>query len=92
MVHPLEPVGFYVKKTYNFSRHLNAMVIQWAAAALRQQLLRGRVGDASSKLPADLVVLGTHGRIGLGRLVLGSVAETVMHQSACSVLVIRLKQ
>ena len=38
--------------------------------------------------PVDLVVLGTHGRSGLDRLVLGSVAATVARKAPCSVLLI----
>ena len=38
--------------------------------------------------PVDLVILGTHGRGGLDRLVLGSVASTVARKAPCSVLVI----
>ena len=38
--------------------------------------------------PADLVILGTHGRGGLDRLVLGSVASAVARKAPCSVLVI----
>lgn len=38
--------------------------------------------------PADLLILGTHGRGGMDRLVLGSVASTVARKAPCSVLVI----
>jgi nucleotide-binding universal stress UspA family protein len=38
---------------------------------------------------ADLVVLGTHGRTGLARAAFGSVAETVMRESAVPVLAVR---
>jgi universal stress protein E len=38
--------------------------------------------------PADLVVLGTHGRGGFDRLMLGSVAATVARRAPCSVLLI----
>jgi nucleotide-binding universal stress UspA family protein len=38
----------------------------------------------------DLVVMGTHGRTGLERLLMGSVAEKVMRESPCSVLVVKL--
>lgn len=37
----------------------------------------------------DLVVIGTHGRSGLGRLALGSVAEGVVRSAGCPVLVVR---
>lgn len=37
----------------------------------------------------DLVVVGTHGRKGLRRLVLGSVAGRVVQEAACEVLVVR---
>jgi nucleotide-binding universal stress UspA family protein len=33
--------------------------------------------------------IGTHGRTGLRRLLLGSVARNVLHHAACSVLVVR---
>src|SRR5919198_2663943 len=37
----------------------------------------------------DLIVLGTHGRTGLGRLLMGSVAEQVVRQAACPVLTVK---
>jgi nucleotide-binding universal stress UspA family protein len=46
--------------------------------------------SASVNLPADLVVVGTHGRSGLTRLALGSVAEAVVRGARCSILVVRL--
>ena len=38
---------------------------------------------------ADLIVLGTHGRSGLGRLLMGSVAEKVMRRAECLVLTVK---
>ena len=38
----------------------------------------------------DLIVMGTHGRTGVERLVLGSVAEKVLRDASCSVLVAKL--
>jgi nucleotide-binding universal stress UspA family protein len=43
-------------------------------------------------LEADVVILGTHGRSGIRRLVLGSVAETVVRRAPCPVLVVRKKE
>lgn len=39
--------------------------------------------------PADLIVIGTHGRSGLSRLLLGSVAEGVVRSASVPVLLIR---
>lgn len=36
--------------------------------------------------PVDLVVLGTHGRTGLARLVMGSTAEAIVRRASCPVL------
>ncbi|MBN2318884.1 MAG: universal stress protein [Acidobacteria bacterium] len=46
--------------------------------------------SAASKLPAQLLVVGTQGRTGVSRIALGSVAEAVVHAAPCSVLVVRL--
>jgi nucleotide-binding universal stress UspA family protein len=40
-------------------------------------------------LPCDLIVMGTHGRTGLGRLLQGSVAEAVLRQAPCPVLAVK---
>ncbi len=45
--------------------------------------------QAARELGAELVVVGTHGRTGLGRLALGSVAAVVVRKAPCSVLVAR---
>jgi nucleotide-binding universal stress UspA family protein len=55
-------------------------------------------GDAASvitqmanDLLADLIVVGTHGRKGVERMVMGSVAEEVVRRAGCPVLVARAK-
>ncbi len=47
------------------------------------------IARVASRLPADLVVMVTHGRRGLARLVEGSVAEKVLRSAPCPVLAIR---
>jgi nucleotide-binding universal stress UspA family protein len=44
---------------------------------------------AAKELDCDLIVMATHGRTGVKRLAKGSVAETVIRQSPCPVLVIK---
>jgi len=55
-----------------------------------------RTGDPASEIirmaadsGADLVVMATHGRKGLRRLVLGSVAERVVREAPCAVLTLK---
>jgi len=44
---------------------------------------------AANEAGADLIVMGTHGRTGLARLMLGSVARNVLLHAGCSVLIVR---
>ena len=46
------------------------------------------IAEAAEALPADLIVMGTHGRTGLDHLLLGSVAEKVLRRAPCPVLVV----
>ena len=49
------------------------------------------VADRAKELGADLIVIGSHGRSGLARLMLGSVAERVTRLASCPVLVVKLQ-
>ncbi len=57
------------------------------------QLWQGNVAEeilrAASETGCDLIVMGSHGRSGLGRLLLGSVAEAVMRKADCPVLTVK---
>jgi|SRR5579884_2395558 universal stress protein A len=44
---------------------------------------------AAQEIGADLIVMGTHGRTGLHRLLMGSVAERVVRKAPCPVLTVR---
>jgi len=55
-----------------------------------------KIGDAravidatAAELGIDLIVMGTHGRRGVARVLLGSVAETVVRTACCPVLLVR---
>ncbi|HVJ15624.1 MAG TPA: universal stress protein [Polyangiaceae bacterium] len=49
------------------------------------------ITQLAADLQADLVVVGTHGRRGLSRVLMGSVAEGVVRLAPCTVLVVRPK-
>jgi nucleotide-binding universal stress UspA family protein len=73
-----------------------------AAAPLRANavdvetvLLQGSPADAiltyATDSKIDLIVMSTHGRTGLTRLVFGSVAESVLRRSPCPLLLVRVE-
>jgi universal stress protein A len=45
--------------------------------------------DAAQRLHVDLIVIGTHGRRGISRLFMGSVASRVVSHARCSTLTVR---
>jgi len=53
------------------------------------QRLSAIVAEQAKLWDADLIVLGTHGRRGLGRLLLGSDAEQILRTSTVPVLLVR---
>ena len=55
--------------------------------AVRQPPAQG-VAERISEGDFDLVVMGSHGRSGLSRFILGSVAETTIHYAPCSVITV----
>jgi nucleotide-binding universal stress UspA family protein len=48
--------------------------------------------QTAASIDADMIVVGTHGRRGLARWTMGSIAELVVRKATCPVLVIREKQ
>ncbi|HAK88997.1 MAG: hypothetical protein A2077_01360 [Nitrospirae bacterium GWC2_46_6] len=46
----------------------------------------------AEKLKADIIVMGSHGRTGLKRLLMGSVTSRVIGHAPCSVLVVKEKK
>lgn len=55
---------------------------------LREGTAVHEILTAAQEWPADLLVMGTHGRGGFERLVLGSVAEKVLRKASCAVLAV----
>jgi nucleotide-binding universal stress UspA family protein len=47
---------------------------------------------AADRIDASLIVLGTHGRTGLDRILFGSTAERVVRSASCPVMTVRLPE
>jgi len=58
---------------------------------VRLEFASEEIAQLGSDVHADMIVVGTHGRRGLRRLFLGSVAEGVVRLAQCPVLVVRPK-
>ena len=48
-----------------------------------------QVPRAARRMRADLIVIGTHGRTGVSKILLGSVAERIVRLAPCPVLTVR---
>ncbi len=60
--------------------------------AVRHGDPRSEIVDEAGDWSADLIVMGSHGYTGIKRLLLGSVALSVVSHAPCSVEVVRRKQ
>jgi nucleotide-binding universal stress UspA family protein len=61
-----------------------------ADTALYEGDVRSEIIDIATEWHADLIVLGSHGRKGLDRFLIGSVSEYVARHAPCSVEIVRL--
>lgn len=75
------------------SHALKHIVPTDGAVPHEHRLLMGSVGETILKFAeqehVDLIVIGSHGRRGIGRVLLGSVAETVVRGASCPVLIVK---
>jgi len=84
---PPEIRNGYAKELHEFVGGCDA-----SGVSVDTRMVDGRVVPEilreAEELPADLIVIGTHGRSGFDRLVLGSVAEKLLHKANCPVLTV----
>ncbi len=101
---PMSPEGFVLPRFYedmnvairtDAQKRLRALLSRARKAGVRARsiILNGAPHDALNRAArrhrADLVVMGTHGRTGVAKLFVGSVASRVVATSRCPVLTIR---
>ena len=60
-----------------------------AATVLFEEPLHNAIVAFAEKQAADAIVMGTHGRSGLARALMGSVAENVLKLARCAVVTVR---
>lgn len=102
ITHVEEPMPAYVGEGYygmpsppnpEVRRMLEAVRPTDPSVAFEHRLLAGNPAEEISRLAdeeqADLIVMGTHGRTGLSRLVMGSVAEEVVRRANCPVFTLK---
>lgn len=91
---PVEPVALWPIDLDRVRRQIAAFVPHSCQNQVSIEP-RAAEGDPASQIltaaeSAELIVMGTHGRSGFERLVLGSVTETVLRKATCSLLTIPL--
>jgi nucleotide-binding universal stress UspA family protein len=67
------------------------LAVKRVVAHVRRGSAADEIAQLAADLDADLVVVGSHGRRGLTRLLLGSVAERVSRLARCPVWIVRPK-
>jgi nucleotide-binding universal stress UspA family protein len=98
-----DPYGAYAGEVIEIMRESGGKILQEALEVAKAagvpadteifdnfgERLAEVVADSATRFKADLIVVGTHGRRGLGRVMLGSGAEQIIRLAPVPVLVIR---
>ncbi len=85
---PIDEMKTAAERALQETRERVAQRIPQAEAVLERGLAWERILDIVAKRDVDLVVMGTHGRRGLPRLLLGSVAEKLVRLSPVPVMTV----
>lgn len=91
---PLDPMPAILDQEVRQAKEHLAQLESEALAGLRHETILERgpvfdvVDDVIRKKQIDLLVTGTHGRTGIRKIVLGSVAETLFRRFTCPVLTV----
>lgn len=89
---PPQPAD-YKEKLWDAFRRLQASDPKIRELRLDTKMVEGdptqEICRAAQEASCDLIVMGTHGRTGVGRVLLGSVAEQVLRKGPCPVLTVK---
>ncbi len=104
LVHSVEPPVFSNEIAYDVAateqyrnaaqEHIAGMVDASQSLKVETRLSDGIAAEEIVRIATeehcDLIVIGSHGRSGLGRVLMGSVAEAVARKAPCPVLIVRI--
>jgi nucleotide-binding universal stress UspA family protein len=95
----IDPVGGFVPpEPDSYQEHLSKKLHEMRLTApnipVESQLrfagnAAAEIVRIAQAIKSDLIVMGTHGRTGLGRLLMGSVAEQVVRKASCPVVTVK---
>jgi nucleotide-binding universal stress UspA family protein len=92
LIGPARPVVYTEEEINEVRRQVTGFAAGAGAADAEVLVLNGQppaqILERAGALPADLIVIGTHGAGGFQHLVLGSVTEKVLRQATCPVLTV----
>lgn len=78
---------------HEMSVRLQTQEVPGGAVAVERVLREGPVAETilrvAEELPTPLIVMGSHGKRGVEKVLLGSVAESVLRRAACPVVTVR---
>ncbi len=90
---PVEAQVEVVREAEEYLEHLAARLRAEGVAEVSTSVWYGppapAIVEAAEIAKADMIVMSTHGRSGLGRLFLGSVAESVLRATRTPILLLR---
>ncbi len=76
------------------ARHQLASLAAPSELRVERQVIEGdpvtEILQVADEVDADLIVMGTHGRTGMGRFFMGSIAEQVLRRASCPVLTLKM--
>jgi nucleotide-binding universal stress UspA family protein len=84
----IDPLSILSKEAHQCMGELKTLIPD-AQTDVREASPPAAIVDAALELNCQMIVMGTHGRSGLGHLLMGSVAEYVVRHSKVPVLTVR---